>query len=101
MVTFLLVERFLERLGSPRLFALQLLNRSAYILDCSRPLVFLVADHHLELRVDLQGGFATRALYFNQLAFAFCHLSQMLAQTQAAALGSHLEVRARRVASGL
>jgi hypothetical protein len=73
VVALLLVKRFLENLAAASFFALQLLDCGANVLDGGWPLVFLVADHDLEFGINLQRGFAARAVDLNQLVLAFTH----------------------------
>ena len=54
LVTLVILEGLVERLGTPGLLALQLLHRGAEVLNRPRLLMLFVADHRLERGVDMQ-----------------------------------------------
>ena len=79
LMTFMCLERFVEYLAAASFLALQLLDRGLHVFDGTRLGVLLIADDGLQLSVDLERRFATRAANLNQLAFAFRH-TRILAQ---------------------
>ena len=77
-MALVLVKGLLERLGPARLFALELLDCRADVLNSRRLLVLLVADDYFEFRIDLKRCLATRAAHLDQFRLAFRH-TQILA----------------------
>src|ERR1700733_8876916 len=73
LMALMLIKRLLKDFAAPRLFAFQLLNGGANVLDGRWLLVLFEADYGFEFRVDLKHRFAARAAHFHKLAFAFGH----------------------------
>ncbi len=71
----MLIHGFLKQIRPPPFLSFQLLDRCLQIFYHGRPHFFRVADHRLQLRIDLQHRIATRTLHLDQINLPFCHMA--------------------------
>ncbi len=73
LVGLMLLHGFAENLSAAGFFSPQFLNGFRHVLNRRGFYVLLVADYHLEFRIDLETGLATRALHFEQFRLSLGH----------------------------
>jgi len=76
-VGLVLFEGFFEHFTTAGFVAAELLHGFRHVLNGGRLHMLLESDDGAKFRVDVKGGFATRAFHFNEIVFTSSHSTRI------------------------